>query len=910
MPSLSPSRIDLFARLLLTLLLCSALSVWQCHSFLWTPQRVRNIWTQHVLRQRRRRNHPHSRKQLRPSPWLSLKDQEDSLLEQAQPSKDTSSSSSWQWNASASFGSLLLQLQKKEEANRADHNETLLNSDFLDLDHPGHQQPPTPPTLDDESKRTPHKQSDQKTDESNNIATKDNVKQELSVEFESGKELDNLVFPLSNDLISTENLKNDLEVLPLSPLYQAVARHVTTTEAEEGIVTYRREKSLTDRMDRDLRHLAVNIAASIETVDQWRLFCQERGGLYPLLETIRQGARALAQQESNKTKRKKTLWRGRKEGKLLEESFVAACIACRAIRDICALSPEVAAVVTDGILRANAVWKGGLMGDFCAFLKYANDYKETSSSLSSSLLNDDETKSTFRKRRQRSREARLRCKLYVTQLLLAMTFASDDAVTAIREAPELQDAILASSSYARIEQTRRWLRYPAKLVLYFWRYTTDKKARGRLRRPFLQNVNLGKDLNGQVQKTSNLLLAAIGCNRWVPKVPGQKGLRILCLDGGGSRGMAAVTAVHALMEHVGEDLDVANSFDIVAGTSTGGIIGFLTGLRGESSEMAVKRYNQLIKQIFVKSALNTPRMMLTTATYDESHFMEILSGILGDETMLDSRANPAFPLVFCVTSKMSSTPTHVALFRNYNYASGELADHFTIDPDQARRDMELPLELEHESIRSGSYFRNQMQTSSPGVRMSDGSRHPGSFRVLQRYALRASTAAPTVFKPVMMGGEMYCDGGIVASNPAAIAIHEARTLFPDVPIEMVVSVGTGGFLEQKSSPRIGWDGIIGQIVGSATDGEQIHHILEDILGDPAVFGRGTSVSRTKYFRFNPVIGKPDEFPIDVTDPEKLEKLRQITRQYMAEPEQQAKMDDVADILKKRPRWSRMFTKRR
>lgn len=44
----------------------------------------------------------------------------------------------------------------------------------------------------------------------------------------------------------------------------------------------------------------------------------------------------------------------------------------------------------------------------------------------------------------------------------------------------------------------------------------------------------------------------------------------------------------------------------------------------------------------------------------------------------------------------------------------------------------------------------------------------------------------------MMGGEMYCDGGIVASNPAAVAVHEARSIFPDIPIEMVVSVGTGG----------------------------------------------------------------------------------------------------------------------
>ncbi len=61
-----------------------------------------------------------------------------------------------------------------------------------------------------------------------------------------------------------------------------------------------------------------------------------------------------------------------------------------------------------------------------------------------------------------------------------------------------------------------------------------------------------------------------------------------------------------------------------------------------------------------------------------------------------------------------------------------------------------------------------------------------------------------------MGGELYCDGGIVASNPAAVAIHEARTIYPSVPIELVVSCGTGAFVEEKSEPRIGWDGIIGE----------------------------------------------------------------------------------------------------
>lgn len=88
------------------------------------------------------------------------------------------------------------------------------------------------------------------------------------------------------------------------------------------------------------------------------------------------------------------------------------------------------------------------------------------------------------------------------------------------------------------------------------------------------------------------------------------------------------------------------------------------------------------------------------------------------------------------------------------------------------------------------------------------------------------------------------------------------------------------FIEEKNAPRIGWDGIIGQIVDSATDAEQPHHILEDILGQGGTMLLGSSpVSKAKYFRFNPIIGLPDSFAIDGTDPEKLEKLSNITRSY-------------------------------
>jgi len=420
------------------------------------------------------------------------------------------------------------------------------------------------------------------------------------------------------------------------------------------------------------------------------------------------------------------------------------------------------------------------------------------------------------------------------------------------------------------------------------------------RQPFIEAASLKDNLKGRIKGTANQVLAAIGYNEWVPKIPGQKGLRILCLDGGGSRGMTSVVAMKCLVDSLG-GMEVADCFDLVVGTSTGAIIAFLVGLNRETSEQAVERYDVLIEKIFTKSAFSTPMLLFTTASYDESPFMNVLTDILKDNTMLDSRANPAVPLVFAVTSKMSSNPTHVALFRNYNYNGGELPDPFMINPNDARENLGLLLENEPKIIRMNDYpKKKEVLQSAPGtVTPDNGSRHPGSFRVLQKYALRASTAAPTVFKPVLMGGEMYCDGGIVASNPSAIAIHEARTIFPDVPIELVVSIGTGGFKEQKSEPRIGWDGIIGQIINSATDGEQIHHILEDVLGDGTTAQGKASVSNTCYMRFNPTLGMPDEFPIDVTDPDKLQQIKTITKAYMDEPEQRHQLQALSDILKGR-----------
>lgn len=69
-----------------------------------------------------------------------------------------------------------------------------------------------------------------------------------------------------------------------------------------------------------------------------------------------------------------------------------------------------------------------------------------------------------------------------------------------------------------------------------------------------------------------------------------------------------------------------------------------------------------------------------------------------------------------------------------------------------------------------------------------------------------------------------------------------------------------------------------------------------------------SVSRTKYYRFNPIIGTADAFPIDGTDPIKLQELSKITSAYMNEPEQKVKLDEIVSILNGKTGWRNFFTR--
>ena len=214
----------------------------------------------------------------------------------------------------------------------------------------------------------------------------------------------------------------------------------------------------------------------------------------------------------------------------------------------------------------------------------------------------------------------------------------------------------------------------------------------------------------------------LGGVQWKPRQPGQRGLRILSLDGGGTRGVLSIALLQEVMRKSGSDRP-HEMFDIICGTSTGGIIAVVLGTQLKTLSEMETLYDGFISKVFGKGSQF--KLVSERAFYDEIELEKILYEICGDQLLIDSNQQDC-TRAFCVSTKVNNNPPQTYIWRNYNYPPGS------------------------------------------------ASRYPGTYRANSLTAVRATTAAPTYFTPVQWEGGLYCDGALVANNPTAIALQEAK----------------------------------------------------------------------------------------------------------------------------------------
>jgi hypothetical protein len=234
-------------------------------------------------------------------------------------------------------------------------------------------------------------------------------------------------------------------------------------------------------------------------------------------------------------------------------------------------------------------------------------------------------------------------------------------------------------------------------------------------------------------------------------------IRILSIDGGGIRGIIPGRILQRIEEGTGKR--ASDLFHLIAGTSTGGIIG--CGLvSGKTAAEMAQLYAIRGGDIFHRSLWDKVTTIdgLSNPDYDPAPLEQILAEQLGDTWL--SQVNGAELLV----------------------------------PSYA---IQLPYEqpgagLGILSPRAPYLFKSW---KAKGSKIDPGD-DPEKLNFRLRDIARATSAAPTYFPPALIenhAGEQFgmIDGGVFANNPAMCALVAAYKLFPDAKNFMIVSLGTG-----------------------------------------------------------------------------------------------------------------------
>lgn len=174
---------------------------------------------------------------------------------------------------------------------------------------------------------------------------------------------------------------------------------------------------------------------------------------------------------------------------------------------------------------------------------------------------------------------------------------------------------------------------------------------------------------------------------------------------------------------------------------------------------------------------------------------------------------------------------------------------------------------------------------------------------LMKQIARATSAAPTYFEPLKVetsspsGYYAFIDGGVFANNPAMCGYVEAKTTYPDANDFLVVSLGTGDLTPKLDYEKAkGW-GILSwvrKVLDVTFDGANnpVNYQLEQLL---PYANDGTK----RYYRFQTKLDKSND-RMDDASSKNIRALKLLAAEIIREKDRDRDLDTLCEQLVKYP----------
>ncbi|CAE6414317.1 unnamed protein product [Rhizoctonia solani] len=225
------------------------------------------------------------------------------------------------------------------------------------------------------------------------------------------------------------------------------------------------------------------------------------------------------------------------------------------------------------------------------------------------------------------------------------------------------------------------------------------------------------------------------------------GLRLLSFDGGGFRGLSSLYILKEIMQRIRrerqDNIEPWQCFDMIGGTSMGGLIAIMLGRLRMPLDVAIERYIQLTQKV-----LRETKHSWQDGRFKATFLEEAIKGIVRDYSelrdedtrLLDTRPDSCkvFVCAMSAANMRASIPTHFRTFTAYENVSA-------------------------------------------------------NCKIWE--AVRATSAHPKFFKRIKIqdvGLQVeYVGGEIGCNNPTWRILTEANRIFRGAHIACLVSIGTG-----------------------------------------------------------------------------------------------------------------------